>query len=187
MFVEVHINRKIPTMKSLKERLKHPPKKASSAFIAPNATVIGTVKLGEQSSVWFGAVLRGDTDLIQVGDRSNIQDNAVLHADPGDPCIIGHDCVIGHSAIVHGATLDHHVLIGMGATVLNNAKIGAYSIVGANALVPSGMEVPPYSMVLGVPGKIVKTLGPEVEDRIHSNAQDYVKRAAEYKEFFEEN
>jgi carbonic anhydrase/acetyltransferase-like protein (isoleucine patch superfamily) len=98
MFVEVHINRKIPTMKSLKERLKHPPKKASSAFIAPNATVIGTVELGEQSSVWFGAVLRGDTDLIQVGDRSNIQDNAVLHADPGDPCIICHDCVIAKCA-----------------------------------------------------------------------------------------
>lgn len=186
MFVEVHINQEIPIMKSLKERLQNPPKKASSAFIAPNATVIGTVELGEHSSVWFGAVLRGDTDLIKVGDRTNIQDNAVLHADPGDPCLIGEDCVIGHSAIVHGAQLEHHVLIGMGATVLNNAKIGAFSIIGANALVPSGMEIPPYSMVLGVPAKIVKTLGTEIENRINSNVQEYVKRASEYKEFFEE-
>lgn len=98
----------------------------------------------------------GDTDTITVGARTNIQDNAVIHADPGAPCNIGNDCVIGHTAIVHGATLSHHVLIGMHATVLNHAQIGEYSIIGANAMVPQGMIIPPYSLVLGTPQKWLK-------------------------------
>lgn len=156
----------------------------SGVFIAPNATVIGDVRLQDNASVWFGAVLRGDTDLIQVGEKTNIQDNAVLHADPGDSCIIGNDCVIGHSAIIHGAQLEHHVLVGMNATVLNNAKIGAYTIIGANALVPSGMNVPPYSLVLGVPAKVVKTLDSSIEQKIQSNVDEYVERAKSYMEFY---
>ena len=135
-------------------------------------------------SIWFGAVLRGDTDLITVGDRSNIQDNAVLHADPGDPCTIGPDCVIGHGAIVHGATLEHHVLVGMNAVVLNNAQIGHGSIVGANALVPQGAIIPPFSLVLGTPAKVVKTLGPETLERIQSNVDEYVQRAHSYREHY---
>lgn len=166
--------------KSLAEILKKPILKGNRVFIAPQATVLGQISLGNQVSIWFGAVLRGDTDQISVGDRSNIQDNAVIHADPGDPCIIGSDCVIGHSAIVHGAKLSHHVLIGMHATILNNAEIGEYSIIGANALVPAGMKIPPYSLVLGVPAKVVKSLGAEVEITIQNNVDEYVKRAETY-------
>jgi carbonic anhydrase/acetyltransferase-like protein (isoleucine patch superfamily) len=168
--------------KTLSDILKLPIKKAENVFIAKNATVIGDVELGDNSSVWFGAVLRGDSDKITVGNRSNIQDNAVLHADPGDPCIIGEDCVIGHAAIVHGAKLAHHVLVGMHATVLNNAEIGEYSIIGANALVTAGTKIPPYSLVLGVPAKVVKALGPEVEKQIKDNVDEYVKKAKGYLE-----
>ena len=148
--------------------------------MAPGAVAIGQVKLGDFSSIWFGAVLRGDTDKIEVGERSNIQDNAVLHADPGDPCIIGNDCVVGHSAIVHGARIANNVLIGMHATILNNAQIGEFSIIGANALVPAGMIIPPFSLVLGVPAKIVKTLDDSVKAKIQNNVDEYVNRAAEY-------
>lgn len=166
--------------------LQTPISKKDSTFIAPNATIIGKVELGNETSVWFGAVLRGDTDLISVGDRTNIQDNAVLHADPGSPCIIGADCVVGHSAIVHGAKLSHHVLVGMHATILNDVEIGEYSIIGANALVPQGMKIPPYSMVLGIPAKIVKTLGPEIGQKIDENVTEYVTRGKVYKQFYSE-
>jgi len=166
--------------------LRNPIKKGENVFIAPQVSVVGNVTLADHCSLWFGAVLRGDTDEIYVGERTNIQDNAVLHADPGDPCIIGNDCVIGHSAIVHGAKLDHHVLVGMHATVLNNAQIGAYSVIGANALVPAGMVIPPYSLVLGVPAKIVKTLSTEIETKIQNNVDDYVERAAAYIQFYGE-
>ena len=168
--------------KSIVEILKTPIQKGENVFIAPTATAIGMVKLGNETSVWFGAVLRGDTDAITVGNRTNIQDNAVLHADPGDPCEIGTDCVIGHSAIVHGAKISHHVLVGMHSTVLNKAQIGEFSIIGANALVPAGMVIPPYSLVLGVPAKVVKTLGVEVELLIQNNVDEYVNRAKAYLE-----
>ena len=160
--------------------LKKPIEKGKNVFMAPGAVAIGQVKLGDFSSIWFGAVLRGDTDKIEVGERSNIQDNAVLHADPGDPCIIGNDCVVGHSAIVHGARIANNVLIGMHATILNNAQIGEFSIIGANALVPAGMIIPPFSLVLGVPAKIVKTLDDSVKAKIQNNVDEYVNRAAEY-------
>ncbi len=168
----------------LLQKLQQGPKIAPSAFVANNASVVGSVEITGDASIWFGAVLRGDTDQIFIGERTNVQDNAVIHADPGDPCEIGSDCVIGHSAIVHGAKLDHHVLIGMHATVLNNAKIGAYSIIGANALVPAGMEIPPYSLVMGVPAKVVKTLDASVENRIQSNVDEYVSRSKTYKKFY---
>jgi len=168
------------------EILKKPIEQGNGCFIASNATAIGRVKLGDQVSLWFGAVLRGDTDRIEVGDRSNIQDNAVLHADPGDPCLLGHDCVVGHGAVVHGAVLQDHVLVGMNAVVLNRATVGRGSIIGANALVPQGMDIPPFSLVLGTPAKVVKTLGPESVDRIHRNAQEYVERAQSYLQFYQE-
>jgi carbonic anhydrase/acetyltransferase-like protein (isoleucine patch superfamily) len=166
------------------DQLKKPVNKGENVFISPTSMVIGNVTLGKNCNIWFGSVLRGDTDLISVGEGSNIQDNAVLHADPGAPCIVGEHCIIGHSAIVHGARLDHHVLIGMNATVLNNAQIGAYSIIGANALIPSGMEIPPYSLVLGVPAKVVKTLDESVEQRIQENAEEYIERAKSYMKFY---
>jgi carbonic anhydrase/acetyltransferase-like protein (isoleucine patch superfamily) len=172
--------------KSLLTQLQKPLQKGQRVFIAPGAHVIGDVHLEDDSNIWFGAVLRGDTAKLNVGKRTNIQDNAVLHADPGEPCIIGHDCVVGHGAIVHGALLDHHVLVGMHATILNRAKIGAYSIIGANALVPSDMEIPPYSLVLGVPGKIVKTLSKDISETIQNNVDEYVKRAQVYIQFYNE-
>lgn len=149
-------------------------------FIAPNATVIGDVALGDEVSVWYGAVLRGDSDKIRIGARSNIQDNAVIHCDPNDPAIVGEGCIIGHCAIVHGATLADNVLIGMNATVLNNAEIGEYSIIGANALVTAGTIIPPYSLVLGSPAKVVKKLTDEQVKGIAVNAEVYVEKAKEY-------
>ncbi len=125
-------------------------------FIASSASVMGRVSFGEQVSVWYGAVIRADVEKITIGHRSNIQDNAVLHADEGAPTIIGDDVTVGHGAIVHGATVGDGSLIGMRATILNNAKIGKFCIIGAHALVTEGMEVPDFSMVLGTPGKVLK-------------------------------
>jgi len=172
------------TPEKLLQKLQTPPNIHPGAFVAPNATAIGDVNVEADASLWFGAVLRGDTDTIHIGERTNIQDNAVIHADPGAPCKIGNDCVIGHTAIVHGATLSHHVLIGMHATILNHAQIGEYSIIGANAMVPQGMIIPPYSLVLGTPAKIVKSLGPEVEKQIQNNVDEYVLRSKAYKIHF---
>lgn len=157
---------------------------AKSVFVAPTATVIGDVELADQSSVWYSAVLRGDSDEIRVGERSNIQDNAVVHCDPGDPAIIGKDCIIGHGAIVHGATLKDHVLVGMNAVVLNGAEVGEYSIIGANALVTAGTIIPPGSLVLGSPAKVVKELGEEQKDAIRKNAEVYVEKAKQFIEHY---
>jgi len=112
--------------------LNRPINKGKDVFIAPTATVIGDINLGDEVSIWFGAVLRGDSDKISVGARSNVQDNAVIHCDPNEPAIIGEECIVGHCAIVHGAKLANNVLVGMNATVLNNAEIGEFSIIGAN-------------------------------------------------------
>ena len=166
------------------ERLQLPVKQGENVFIAPGAQVMGSVALGDEASVWFNAVLRGDTEQLSIGARTNIQDLAMIHADPGDPVVIGHDCTIGHSAIVHGARISHHVLVGMHATVLNNAEVGEYSVIGANALVPSGMKIPPYSLVLGVPAKVVRTLGPEQEVAITKSVSEYVEKAAAFLHFY---
>ena len=144
-------------------------------FIAPSATVIGDVKLEDNASVWFGAVLRGDSDQICIGAQTNIQDNAVIHCDPGQPTIIGEACIIGHGAIVHGAKLANNVLIGMNATILNEAKIGAFSIIGANALVTSGTVIPPKSLVLGSPAKVVRTITKR-RKKISKTMRQYILR-----------
>jgi carbonic anhydrase/acetyltransferase-like protein (isoleucine patch superfamily) len=164
--------------------LDTPINKGKNVFIAPTATVIGDVTLGNEVSVWYGAVLRGDSDTISVGDRSNIQDNAVIHCDPNDPAIIGEDCIIGHGAIVHGAELKNNVLIGMHATVLNNAVIGEYSIIGANALVTSGTIIPPKSLVLGSPAKVVKAISEKQMKDIQENADVYVAKSKEFIEYY---
>jgi carbonic anhydrase/acetyltransferase-like protein (isoleucine patch superfamily) len=158
--------------------------KGRGVFIAPSATVIGQVSLGDEVSIWFGAVLRGDSDRISIGARTNIQDNAVIHCDPKQPTIVGESCIIGHGAIVHGAQLANHVLIGMNATVLNDAKIGEFSIIGANALITSGMEIPPRSLVLGSPAKIVRTITKKQEENIKKNAAVYVEKAKEYIDYY---
>ena len=147
---------------------------ADNAYIVKGAVVIGDVTIGEESSVWYGAVLRGDINRIVVGHHSNIQDNAVVHLADDYPCMIGNYVTVGHSAILHACTVEDECLIGMGATVLDGAVIGAQSIVGANALVTSGTVVPPGSMVLGSPAKVVKPLGEEQRSGLRYWAEKYV-------------
>ena len=156
------------------------PQIAPDAYVAPNATLIGDVTIEEGASVWFGAVLRGDDEAIRIGPRSNVQDNAVIHADTGLPTIVGADVTIGHSAIVHGALIDDGALIGMGATVLNGAKIGAEAIVGANALVSEGKEFGPRTLILGVPAKAVRELDDEGARSGRRGAASYAARAQRY-------
>lgn len=158
-----------------------PELRAASAWIAPTATVVGNVHLGEQSSVWFGAVIRGDCESVSVGPRTNVQDLACLHADPGLPCVVGANVTIGHAAIVHGATVEDDCLIGIRATVLNGARIGKGSLIGACALVTENAVIPPGSLVLGVPGKVVRQLTEADVDRIRRGSQHYVDAAAAFR------
>jgi carbonic anhydrase/acetyltransferase-like protein (isoleucine patch superfamily) len=153
---------------------------ASSAWIAPNATVLGDVTIGDEASVWFGAVARGDTAPITIGPRTNVQDTAVLHADPGFPCVLGADVTVGHGAIVHGCSVGDEVLIGMRATILNGARIGQGSIVGAAALVKEGAEIPPRSLVLGVPARVVRQVTDEDLERMRHGVRHYIAAAAAY-------
>ena len=143
-------------------------------WIAPTAAVIGRVKLERFASVWFGAVLRGDNELITIGENSNVQDGAVMHTDPGLPLTVGKNCTIGHKAILHGCEIGDNTLIGMGAVILNHARIGAGCLIAARALVTEGMEVPPNSVVMGIPGRI-KPLRDDQLARIRRNAHSYVE------------
>lgn len=147
---------------------------ADAFWIAPDAHVIGRVRLGQDVGVWFGAVLRGDNDTISVGDRTNIQEGAMLHVDPGFPMTIGADVTIGHHAIVHGCTIGDNSLIGMGATILNGARIGKNCLVGANALVTEGKEFPDNSLIVGAPAKAVRTLDAEAAEKLRASAASYV-------------
>ncbi|WP_417144716.1 gamma carbonic anhydrase family protein [Raoultibacter massiliensis] len=156
------------------------PDTAQAVFVADTATVSGDVVLGEGSSVWFGAVIRGEVDSIRIGSKSNIQDNATLHSDHGCPVIIGERVSVGHNAVVHGAVVEDGCLIGMHATVLNGARIGAGSLVAAGALVKEGELIPERSLVVGVPGKVVRTLDDETVAHTAKNAQVYVDDAKEY-------
>ena len=152
-----------------------------SAWVAPDAAVIGSVHLGPRASVWFGAVLRGDTEPIVVGEGSNVQDNAVLHTDAGFPLTIGRDCTIGHKAILHGCTIGDETLIGMGATVLNGARIGRNCLIGAGALVTEGKEIPDGSLVMGMPARIVRDLDAAAIAGLRASALGYRERAALYR------
>lgn len=143
-------------------------------FIADNARILGSVTLGDDVSVWFGAVIRGDRDHISIGHRSNIQDNAVIHVDPGFPVRIGEGCIIGHLCIVHGAELGNNVLVGMNSTILNGAMVGDYTLIGANSLITSNTVIPPYSLVMGSPAKVVRTLNETEIEKINKNAESYV-------------
>lgn len=147
---------------------------AGSYWVAPSAQVIGNVRLAEGVGVWFGTVIRGDNELIDIGARSNIQELCMMHTDPGAPMTIGEDCTIGHSAILHGCTIGDGSLVGMGATVLNRARIGKGSLVGANALVAEGKEFPDYSLIIGAPARAVRTLREEEVARLRMSAGHYV-------------
>lgn len=151
-----------------------------SAWVAPTAAVIGNVIMAEKSSVWFGAVLRGDNEPIKIGARSNIQDNSVLHTDPGMPLDIGEGVIVGHQVMLHGCTIGDNSLIGIGATVLNGAKIGKNCLIGAHALITEGKEIPDNSMVVGAPGKIIKTLTESQIAMLRLNAEVYVKNAERF-------
>jgi carbonic anhydrase/acetyltransferase-like protein (isoleucine patch superfamily) len=158
---------------------------ASGRFwIAPSADLIGQVIVQEEASIWFGSVLRGDNEPIVVGKRSNVQDGCVFHTDPGFPLTIGEHCTIGHRAILHGCTIGNGTLIGMGATVLNGARIGENSIVGAGALVTEGKEFPPNSLIVGAPGRVIRTLDEKGMAMGRMGAENYFQRWQQYGKSF---
>ena len=151
-------------------------------FIAENATVIGTVVLHNQASVWFNSVLRGDSDIISIGERTNIQDASVLHADPGIPLTLGKNVSVGHQAMLHGCSIGDGTLVGIGAIIMNHAVIGSRCLIGAGSLIPEGKTFPDGVLVLGSPGKIVRELKPEEIEGLLENADIYVRRSKLYRE-----
>ena len=153
------------------------PNVAPDAFVAETAVVLGNVTIGPGASVWFNAVLRGDKDRIVIGARTNVQDNVTIHLDPGKPTLVGDGVTIGHAAIVHGCTVEENCLIGMGSTILTGARIGRDTIIGAHALVTENKVIPPGSLVLGVPAKVVRGLTPEEIEGIRRSAQGYYEHS----------
>jgi carbonic anhydrase/acetyltransferase-like protein (isoleucine patch superfamily) len=157
------------------------PSVAATAFVAREATLVGEVVLGEQASVWFGAVLRGDNEPIRVGARSNVQEGAVLHADPGYPLTLGEQVTVGHQAMLHGCTVGDGALIGIQAVVLNGAVIGAGSLVGAGAVVTERKVFPEKSLILGAPAKVVRQLSDEEVAGLRTTADNYARRCAQFR------
>ena len=157
------------------------PRIPETAWVADSAQVIGDVELAEDVSVWFGVVIRGDTETIKIGARSNIQDASVLHADVGLPLIIGDDVTVGHHVMLHGCTVGDGSLIGMGAVVLNGAKIGKGCLVGAGALVTEGKEFADGSMIVGSPARVIRQLTPEQLDGLKLSARNYVENARRFR------
>jgi carbonic anhydrase/acetyltransferase-like protein (isoleucine patch superfamily) len=152
-----------------------------SVFIAPTAAVMGDVTLGENASVWYGAVLRGDMAPIIIGAQSNIQDGTIVHVDEGVPCVVGQRVGVGHRAILHGCTVGDDCLIAMGSILLNGATIGSGSVVAAGAVVPEGMQVPPRSLVMGLPGRIVRQVDSALAERVAATWSHYVEEARAYR------
>jgi len=150
------------------------------SWIAPNATLIGKVKLDAGASLWFGTVLRGDNELIHIGENSNVQDGSVLHTDMGHPLNIGVGVTVGHNVMLHGCSIGDHSLIGINAVILNGAKIGRHCLIGANTLIPEGKEIPDGSLVMGSPGKVVRELTDEQKQKLEASAASYVKNAQRY-------
>lgn len=159
----------------------HPEKIDPSVYLAAGAIVRGDVTMGPRSSAWFYAVIRGDTEKITIGSDTNLQDACILHADAGFPCVLGNRVTVGHAAIVHGAIVEDDVMIGMRAVVLNGVRIGSGSIVGAGAVLPEKMIVPPYSLVLGVPGRVVRQTTEGDRERLRYTAEHYVAAAEAYR------
>jgi carbonic anhydrase/acetyltransferase-like protein (isoleucine patch superfamily) len=151
-------------------------------YIADTAVVIGRVRLKSEASVWYGAVLRGDNEWIELGERSQVQDNCTLHTDPGFPLTIGRDCVIGHNVILHGCTIGDESLIGMGAIMLNGAKVGRNCLVGAGAVVTEGKTFPDNALIVGAPARVIRTLDEKAAEMIRGGADVYVRRWKSYKQ-----
>lgn len=159
------------------------PKVASSSYIDPSAQVIGDVTIGEKSSVWPNATLRGDVNWIRIGEGTNVQDNSVLHVDSdGFPLTLGNRVTIGHAVVLHGCTIEDDVLIGIGAIVLNGAVIGKGSVIAAGALVPEGAQIPAYSLAMGVPAKVRREVSEEERERFRVNAEHYIELRQQYRE-----
>lgn len=158
----------------------HKPIIDSNVFLAPGSKIIGNVNIKSGSSIWYNAVLRGDIAEISIGKNSNVQENSSLHVDHDAPLNIGDNVTIGHGVVLHGCTIKDNCLIGMGATILNNAVIGENSIIGAGALIPEGKEIPAGSLVVGVPGKVIRELSEENRENLIAHAEEYVKLAEEY-------
>ncbi len=156
------------------------PEIAASAWVAPDASLIGKIRLAEEASVWFGAVLRGDNEWIEIGHGSNVQDGCVLHTDMGAPLTVGTGCTIGHRAVLHGCIIGEYSLVGMGAVILNHAKIGSGCLIGAHALVPEGKIIPDGSLVIGAPGKVARVLSYEEQQGLRKSAQNYVLNAKRF-------
>ncbi len=154
---------------------------ADAAYIAPTAVVIGSVLLGRDASVWFGTVIRADSECITVGERTNIQDGCVLHADPGQPLVLGDEVTIGHKVMLHGCHVGAGSLIGMSSVLLNGSKVGAGSILGAGSLLAEGKEIPEGVLALGAPARVVRKLRPEEQRDVLEIAQHYVARSAQYR------
>lgn len=159
----------------------HKPQLADDVYVAPTASVIGQVNIGAGSSVWFNAVVRGDNDLIEIGRNCNVQDASVLHVDPGVSLTLEDEVSIGHMVMLHGCHVERGALIGIGAVVLNNARIGAESLIGANSLISEGKEIPPRSLVMGSPGKVIRLLSDEEVAGIAGIVQSYKTKAALYR------
>ena len=157
------------------------PSISPGSFVAPDAALIGDVEVGGESSIWFGAVLRGDINPVRVGSHTNIQDQAVLHVDHDAPCIVGDWVTVGHGAVVHGATIEDGCLIGIGATVLSRSYIGRESVIGAGAVVTEDSEIPPQSVVLGIPAKVCRSLEPD-EQAGRPIAESYVDLFTQYRQ-----
>ena len=160
---------------------KNVPEISADSWVAPNAIIIGKVKLEKNSSIWFNAVLRGDIEKIVIGEDSNIQDGSVLHTDPGCPLTVGKGVTVGHMVMLHGCEISDDTLIGIGSTILNKAKIGKNCIIGANTLVTENKTIPDNSLVLGSPGKVIRKVTDEEIKVIRENAKHYVKNSKRYK------
>lgn len=151
-------------------------------WVADNATVIGSVVLLNNASVWFNVVIRGDNDVITIGENSNVQDGSVLHTDPGVPLTIGKNVTVGHKVMLHGCTIGDNSLIGINSVILNGAKIGKHCLIGANSLIPEGKEIPDGSLVMGSPGKVVRELTPEQQKGLELSAMSYVNNFKRFKQ-----
>ena len=165
---------------TISRNIRTPPRIAPGAYIAADATLVANVEVGPEASVWHQAVLRGDVAHVVLGAQSNVQDGAVVHTADGLPAIIGRLVTVGHKAVVHACTVEDEVLVGMGAVILDGAQVGARSIIGANATVKQGMKIPPGSMVLGTPAKVVRSLSEAEQEEIKMWAMRYVRLSREY-------
>ena len=153
-----------------------------TAFLAPGAVVLGDVTVGEDASIWYNCVVRGDMAPIRIGAQSNIQDLTMIHVDAGVPCTIGERVGVGHRAILHGCTVEPDALVGMGAILLNGVHVGTGSVIGAGAVIPEGVRIPPRSLVLGVPGRVVREVGEALTERIRETWTHYVEEARRHRQ-----